>query len=118
MHRIKQATQALHNLENQSSKQIAAKLVELRHTQKELDAAVEAAEQQGDFPESIRAQVEDILEAAPVLEITAAIRQDELEAQEKTKRIDLQQRLKLRFSTFTGKPEDVDIFLKKTDKIC
>ena len=37
--------------------------MELRYTRKELDAAVEAAERQGDFPETVRAEVEDILEA-------------------------------------------------------
>ena len=79
LHRIKQATQALQNLEGQSSKLIAANLVELRYTRKELDAAVEAAEQQGNFPETVRAEVKDILEATPALKRAAAIRQDELE---------------------------------------
>ena len=63
LHYIRQATQALHNLEGQGSKLIAANLVELRYTRKELDAGVKAAERQGIFPETVRAEVEDILEA-------------------------------------------------------
>ena len=44
LHCIKQAMQALQNLEGQASKLIAANFVELRYTWKELNAAVEAAE--------------------------------------------------------------------------
>ena len=82
--------EALSHLSGQGSKQISANLVELRQNRKELDAAVTAADKEGDFPETIRFEVEDILEKAPALEIKAAIRQDDLEAQEKTKRVDLQ----------------------------
>ena len=60
--------------------------MELRQNRKELDAAVTAADVEGDFPETVRFEVENILEAAPDLEIKAAIRQDELEAKEKTER--------------------------------
>ena len=56
-----------------------------------------AADLEGDFPETVRFEVENILEAAPALEIKAAIRQNDLEAQEKTQRVDLQQRPRLCF---------------------
>ena len=81
LNRIKRATKTLQNLEGQGNKLIAASLVELRYTQKELDTAVEAAERQGDFPESVRLEVEDILEATPALKRATAAKQDELEAQ-------------------------------------
>ena len=76
--------------------------MEFRQNRKDLDAAVASADLEGDFPETVRFEVENILEAAPALEIKAAIRQDELEAQEKTERVDLQQRPRLRFSIFSG----------------
>ena len=110
LHNIKRTVEALSHLEGQGSKQISANLVELRQNRKELDAAVAAADLEGDFPETVRFEVENILEAAPALEIKAAIRQDELEAQEKTERVDLQQRPRLRFSIFSGEPESFDIF--------
>ena len=90
LHNIKRTVEALSHLSGQGSKQISANLVELRQNRRELDAAVTAADKEGDFPETIRFEVEDILEKAPALEIKAAIRQDDLEAQEKTKRVDLQ----------------------------
>ena len=108
---------ALSDLDGQGSKQITANLVELRQNRKDLSAAVTAADKEGDFPESIRVQVEDSLEQAPALEIKAAIRQDELEAEERTERVDLQQRPRLRFSTFSGQPEEFNIFLKNSQKL-
>ena len=73
LHNIKRTVEALSHLEGQGSKQISANLVELRQNRKELDAAVTTADVEGDFPETIRFEVEDILEAAPALEIKAAI---------------------------------------------
>ena len=110
LHNIKRTVEALSNLEGQGTKQISANLVELRQNRKELDAAVTAADLVDDFPETVRFEVENILEASPALEIIAAIRQDELEAQEKTERVDLQQRPRLRFSIFSGEPENFEIF--------
>ena len=82
---MKKTILALNNLDGQGSKQISANLVEFCQNRKDLDAAVTAADLEGDFPETIRIEVEDILEAAPALEIKAAVRQDELEAQENNK---------------------------------
>ena len=67
LHRLRQASEALHSFANQGSKLIAANLVELRYALKELGAAVEAAELQGEFPEAVRAETEDLLEATPAL---------------------------------------------------
>ena len=117
LHNIKKTILALNNLDGQGSKQISANLVEFRQNRKDLDAAVTTADLEGDFPETIRVEVEDILEAAPALEIKAAVRQDELEAQEKQQRVDMQQRPRLCFSVFSGAPEDFDIFLKNTQKL-
>ena len=38
-------------------------------------------------------------------------------ARKKTERIDIQQRPRLKFSIFSGKPEDFDIFLKNTERV-
>ena len=50
LHGIKQATEAIQNLESQRSNLIAASLAYLKYTRNELDTTVEAAEHQGDFP--------------------------------------------------------------------
>ena len=65
----------------------------------------------------MRTETEDLLEATPALERAAAIKQDELESREKAKRIDMQQRPQIKFSTFSGRPEDFDIFLKNTERL-
>ena len=104
-------------MENQGSKLIATNLVKLRYARKEFNAAVEAAERQGEFPEAVRAETEDLLEATPALERAAATKQDKLESKEKTERIDMQQRPRMKFSIFSGRPKDFDIFLKKTERL-
>ena len=67
LRRLRQASEALHSFANLGSKLIAANLVELRYALKELGAAVEAAELQGEFPEAVRAETEDLLETTPAL---------------------------------------------------
>ena len=47
-----------------------------------------------------------------MLERQTAAAQDEIEAQERLERIDLQQRPKIKFHQFTGLPEDFDTFMK------
>ena len=53
----------------------------------------------------------------PALKRATADKQDELETQEKSKKIYLQQRPRMKFSLFTGLPEQVDIFLKNAKTI-
>ena len=69
LHNILRTMEALSDLNGQGSKQITANLVELRQNRKDLSAAVTAADKKGNFPESIRVQVEDSLEQAPDLEM-------------------------------------------------
>ena len=69
LHNIKRTVEALSHLEGQGSKQISANLVELRQNRKELDAAMTAADVEGDFPKIVRFEVEDILEKAPALKL-------------------------------------------------
>ena len=102
---------------SQGSKLIAANLVELKSARKELESDVKDSERQGDFAEELRVVIEDLLETIPCLESAAAIRQDELECKERTERIDLQQRPRLRFSVFQGKPEDFNVFIRNTERI-
>ena len=82
---IKQATEAIQNLESQRSKLIAASLADLKYTRNELDTTVEAEEHQGDFPSVLREQIKDILEAMSALERATEAKQDKLESLEKKK---------------------------------
>ena len=116
-HRLRQVYAEIKELGNQGTKLIAANLVEMRAARWELEADVKEAERQGDFPKELRVGVEDLLEAVTGLEQAPDARQDVLEDEERAKRVDLQQRPRLRFSVFQGKIENYDVFARNAERI-
>ena len=66
--------------EGKGGKLLALNLRELQNARKELDTAANEADRLGDFPEEIRAEVEEAVDLLPQLERQVADAQDRLEA--------------------------------------
>ena len=121
-HRLKTALMAARTVNGQSDvaiggKQLVHIMKELGAARKELEAAWDRAETQGDQPEELREQVEAAIDEVPHLERQVAAAQDHLEEEEKLQRVRLSQRPKQKFSPFHGRPEQWKVFMGDCQEI-
>ena len=98
-------------------KQLVHIMKELGAARKELEAAWDKAETQGDQPEELREQVETAIDGVPHLERQVAAAQDDLEEEEKLQRVRLSQRPKQKFSPFYGQPQEWKVFMGDCQEI-
>ena len=121
-HRLKKASIAAKTVNDQSDvtiggKQLVHIMKELGAARKELEAAWDRAETQGNLPEELREPVEAAIDEVPHLERQVAAAQDLLEEEDKLQRVRLSQRPKQRFSLFQGKPEQWKVFVGDCEEI-